>query len=71
MIFFISHCPERVLPGNIIHELFHNDRIIGGLTKKCAMKAGKFYKKFVKGKTILTQANTAELCKFQKIHLET
>ncbi len=63
---FISHCPERVLPGNIIYELFENDRIIGGLTKKCSMMASNFYKKFIKGNTILTNSKTAELCKLSE-----
>tara|TARA_B100000700_G_scaffold328317_1_gene445751 strand:+ start:2037 stop:3302 length:1266 start_codon:yes stop_codon:yes gene_type:complete len=63
---FISHCPERVLPGNIIYELYQNDRIIGGLTKKCSLMASKFYKNFIKGKTIITNAKTAELCKLSE-----
>ncbi len=63
---FISHCPERVLPGNIIYELYNNDRIIGGITKTCSSKAGKFYEKFIKGKTILTNAKTAELSKLSE-----
>ena len=54
------------MPGNIIYELYQNDRIIGGLTKKCSLMASKFYKKFIKGKTIITDAKTAELCKLSE-----
>ena len=59
----VAHCPERVLPGNIIHELVENDRIIGGVTNACSEAAVKFYKNFVKGSCIVTNAKTAEMCK--------
>ena len=59
----IAYCPERVLPGNIIHELVNNDRVIGGLTPSCTQKAAEFYKLFVQGKCLLTDARTAEMCK--------
>ena len=60
---YLAHCPERVLPGRIIDELIHNDRIIGGVTPKCAVKAGEVYGQFVEGELILTEAKTAELSK--------
>jgi len=60
---YLSHCPERVLPGKIMHELVNNDRIIGGITPKCADKSEEIYKKFVKGNLIKTEAKTAELAK--------
>jgi len=60
---YIAHCPERVLPGNILDELIHNDRIIGGINKKSSQAAEDFYKIFVKGKIYQTEAKTAELCK--------
>ncbi|MCL2156429.1 MAG: nucleotide sugar dehydrogenase [Methanobrevibacter sp.] len=60
---YLSHCPERVLPGKIMHELVNNDRIIGGITPKCADKSAEVYKKFVKGNLIKTEAKTAELAK--------
>ena len=60
---YFAYCPERVLPGNIVHELQNNDRIVGGLTKECTAKVSKFYKKFVKGNVLETNAKTAELCK--------
>lgn len=59
----IAYCPERVLPGNIIHELVFNDRVIGGLTGKCTALATSFYKIFVEGKCLPTSARTAEMAK--------
>ena len=60
---YLAHCPERVLPGRIIEELIHNDRIIGGVTPECAVKASEVYGQFVKGDLMLTEAKTAELSK--------
>jgi UDP-N-acetyl-D-mannosaminuronic acid dehydrogenase len=60
---YLSHCPERVLPGKIMDELVNNDRIIGGITPKCTDKSLDIYKKFVKGNLIKTEAKTAELSK--------
>lgn len=59
----ISHCPERVLPGHVLHELVSNDRIIGGMTTRCAEEAAELYKTFVKGECHITTSRTAELCK--------
>ncbi len=59
----IAYCPERVLPGNVIHELEHNDRVIGGIDPESARKAIEFYSKFVKGTLFPTNARTAEMCK--------
>ncbi len=59
----IAHCPERVLPGHIIHELINNDRIIGGITAHCAELARDFYKVFIKAECLITDCRTAELCK--------
>jgi len=60
---YLAHCPERVLPGKIIEELIHNDRIIGGVTPECAVKASEVYGQFVEGELMLTEAKTAELSK--------
>lgn len=60
---YLAHCPERVLPGRIIEELIHNDRIIGGITPECSKKASKVYGQFVEGDLMLTEAKTAELSK--------
>ena len=59
----IAHCPERVIPGNIMRELIQNDRIIGGLTGDATDRAEEFYKTFVTGNIVKTDARTAELCK--------
>lgn len=59
----IAYCPERVLPGNIIHELIYNDRVIGGMTPQATDKAVAFYAQFVKGELHKTNARTAEMCK--------
>lgn len=59
----IAYCPERVLPGRVLHELVANDRVIGGLSPDCALAARAIYARFVKGECILTQARTAEMCK--------
>src|SRR4029077_19223917 len=61
--FFVAHCPERVLPGNIFHELVHNDRIIGGINQKSVLEAKALYKQFVRGCLYLTDAKTAEMVK--------
>lgn len=59
----ISYCPERVLPGNVIHELVNNDRVIGGIDNVSTQKAIQFYKQFVKAELHATNAKTAEMCK--------
>ncbi len=60
---YIAYCPERVLPGNVIYELVHNDRVIGGINAESTEKAIEFYKQFVKGELHKTNARTAEMCK--------
>lgn len=60
---FIAYCPERVLPGNVLHELIYNDRAIGGINEDSTSKAIEFYKIFVKGELHRTSARTAEMCK--------
>ena len=59
----IAYCPERVLPGKVIYELEHNDRVIGGLDEKSTTAAQNFYRHFVKGELHATNAKTAEMCK--------
>ncbi|WP_353227946.1 UDP-N-acetyl-D-mannosamine dehydrogenase [Novosphingobium sp.] len=59
----IAYCPERVLPGRILEELANNDRSIGGITPRCARKALAFYKRFVRGACITTDARSAEMTK--------
>lgn len=60
---YVAYCPERVLPGNVIYELEHNDRVIGGIDEASSKKAVEFYSQFVKGKLHMTNARTAEMCK--------
>ena len=60
---FIAYCPERVLPGNVIYELVHNDRVIGGIDEASTDKAIEFYSQFVKGTLHRTNSKTAEMCK--------
>ena len=62
----IGYCPERVLPGNIFHELIHNDRIIGGIDSKSTENISNFYTSFVKGEVIKTNSKTAEMCKLSE-----
>ena len=60
---FIAHCPERVLPGQIMRELVENDRIVGGTTPEATAKTVEFYKTFVSGEVLSTDARTAEMAK--------
>ena len=60
---YIAYCPERVLPGNVIYELVHNDRVIGGVDEASTDKAIEFYSQFVTGKLHRTNSKTAEMCK--------
>jgi len=60
---YIAHCPERVLPGHIMRELVENDRIVGGLTPEASEKVAEFYRSFVTGEVLITDARTAEMAK--------
>lgn len=60
---FVAHCPERVLPGQIMKELVENDRIVGGTTPEATKITADFYRAFVKGRVYETDARTAEMCK--------
>ena len=59
----VAYCPERVLPGAVIRELVQNDRVIGGLTARCAERASDLYKTFVQGDCLISNARTAEMTK--------
>ncbi|MGN7298772.1 nucleotide sugar dehydrogenase [Ferdinandcohnia sp. SAFN-114] len=63
---FLVHCPERVLPGQILHELIHNNRIVGGVTPECTEAGAMVYSTFVKGEIIKTNAKTAEMSKLME-----
>lgn len=58
-----AHCPERVLPGNVLHELFHNDRVVGGIDRASTQAARELYSRFCKGNILETTVRTAELTK--------
>ncbi|MGW8169114.1 MAG: UDP-N-acetyl-D-mannosamine dehydrogenase [Sulfurovaceae bacterium] len=60
---FVAHCPERVLPGNIMRELVQNDRIVGGITPEATKAAAEFYRTFVDGEVLETDDKTAEMAK--------
>jgi len=60
---YIAHCPERVLPGHIMRELVENDRIVGGITSEASEKVAAFYRTFVTGEVLVTDARTAEMAK--------
>lgn len=60
---YIGYCPERVLPGKILKELINNDRVIGGVDKSSTKAISNFYKSFVEGEILETNAKTAEMCK--------
>lgn len=59
----LAHCPERVLPGQILRELVDNDRVVGGIDRPSTQAAATFYRRFVRGEVVETSARTAELCK--------
>lgn len=59
----IAYCPERVLPGKIMTEMVDNDRVVGGLTLAATRAVADFYRTFVRGAVLETDAKTAEMCK--------
>ncbi|WP_020579204.1 UDP-N-acetyl-D-mannosamine dehydrogenase [Actinopolymorpha alba] len=59
----VAYCPERVLPGRIMIEIVTNDRVIGGLTPRCAQRAAELYRIFTQGVLHLTDADSAEMTK--------
>jgi len=63
---YVSHCPERVLPGQILIELVHNNRIVGGINPISAQKSKEVYECFVKGEIYLTDATSAEMAKLME-----
>jgi UDP-N-acetyl-D-mannosaminuronic acid dehydrogenase len=64
--FELCYCPERVLPGNTVHELVNNARIIGGATPDAAGRAKQLYERMCDGLIILTDDQTAEMCKLME-----
>lgn len=64
--FYLVHCPERVLPGNLLNELIQNDRIVGGIDEASGQMAKRIYETFVEGNIYLTDAATAEFVKLME-----
>lgn len=64
--FYISHCPERAIPGNTLHEMVNNDRVIGGLDERATELTRDLYSCFVKGNLYLTTSTTAEMIKLME-----
>lgn len=62
----VAHCPERILPGQMLRELVENDRVIGGVCAASAVQARAFYKMFVAGQCLIADSRTAELCKLSE-----
>jgi UDP-N-acetyl-D-mannosaminuronic acid dehydrogenase len=60
---FVAHCPERVLPGRIMIEIITNDRVIGGISPRCAERAASLYRVFSQGNLLLSDASSAEMAK--------
>lgn len=60
---FVAHCPERVLPGQIMEEMENNDRVIGGLTPRGTQMACDLYGTFCTAELLQTNATTAEMAK--------
>lgn len=61
--FFLSYCPERILPGKIVQELIQNNRVIGGITSQCSSRAREIYATFVEGDIFETSIEIAEMTK--------
>lgn len=59
----VAYCPERVLPGQVMVELIKNDRVIGGMTSVCSLRASDLYNIFLEGECVITHSRTAEMCK--------
>ncbi|MCK4520282.1 nucleotide sugar dehydrogenase [Candidatus Parcubacteria bacterium] len=60
---YLSHAPERAIPGKTLKEMVEDDRVIGGIDKKSSNLTKEIYSSFVKGKIYLTDTTTAEFVK--------
>ncbi len=59
----LVHAPERIIPGNMVYELLHNNRTIGADSKEIGEKIKKLYASFCKGDIVVTDIRTAEMTK--------
>lgn len=59
----LVHAPERIIPGNMVYELLHNNRTIGADEKEIGEKVKKLYSSFCQGEIVVTDIKTAEMTK--------
>ena len=59
----LVHAPERIIPGNMVYELFHNNRTIGADSREIGEKVAKLYASFCQGEIVITDIRTAEMTK--------
>ncbi len=59
----LVHAPERIIPGNMVHELLHNNRTIGADSQEIGEKVKKLYASFCEGEIVVTDIRTAEMTK--------
>ena len=59
----LVHAPERIIPGNMVYELLHNNRTIGADDKAVGEKVKELYSSFCQGEIVVTDIRTAEMTK--------
>ena len=59
----LVHAPERIIPGNMVYELLHNNRTIGADNKAIGEKLKRLYASFCQGEIVVTDIKTAEMTK--------
>lgn len=59
----LVHAPERIIPGNMVYELLHNNRTIGADEKEIGEKVKRLYASFCQGEIVVTDIKTAEMTK--------
>ena len=59
----LVHAPERIIPGNMVYELLHNNRTIGADNKEIGETVKKLYATFCSGEIVVTTIKTAEMTK--------
>jgi UDP-N-acetyl-D-mannosaminuronic acid dehydrogenase len=62
----VAHCPERILPGDVMREVVENDRVIGGISGACTRRAAEFYRIFCTGNLLMSDSRTAEMAKLSE-----
>lgn len=59
----LVHAPERIIPGNMVYELLHNNRTIGADNREIGEKIKQYYSSFCQGEIVVTDIRTAEMTK--------